>query len=78
MSEVLQSRGIDLAVEMAGSQAKLAAKVGVTQQAVMKWVKRGYVPLPRAREIEALLGVPRNSLVDPKVLDVLSDWESIL
>lgn len=78
MSEVLQSRGVDLAVQMAGSQAKLAAKVGVTQQAVMKWVKRGYVPLPRAREIEALLGVPRNSLVDPKVLDVLSDWESIL
>jgi DNA-binding transcriptional regulator YdaS (Cro superfamily) len=78
MSEVLQSRGIDLAVEMAGSQAKLAAKVGVTQQAVMKWVKRGFVPLPRAREIEAVLGIPRSTLADPKVLDLLSDLESIL
>lgn len=78
MPEVMQSKGVDLAVEMSGSQAKLAAKVGVTQQAVMKWVKRGYVPLPRAREIEALLGVPRSTLVDPKVLDLLSDWESVL
>lgn len=78
MTEVLESSGIDLAVRMAGSQAKLAVQLGVRQQAVMKWVKQGYVPLPRAREIEALFGVPRNTLIDPKVLDLLSDFKSEL
>jgi DNA-binding transcriptional regulator YdaS (Cro superfamily) len=78
MPEVLENRGIDFAVRVAGSQAKLAVQLGVTQQAVLKWVKQGYVPLPRAREIEALLGVPRNTLIDPKVLDLLTDFNSEL
>lgn len=78
MRDALHARGIDTAVALAGSQAKLADQLGVSQQAVMKWAKRGFVPLPRAREIEALLGIPRNSLIDPKVLDLLSDLESIL
>ncbi len=78
MRDVFRARGIDAAVALAGSQAKLGDQLGVTQQAVLKWVNRGFVPLTRAREIEALLGVPRSTLVDPKVLDLLSDWESIL
>lgn len=55
-----------------GSQVHLAECLGVTQAAVSKWVQRGWVPLPRAREIEALFGVPRTSVADPKVVDALS------
>jgi DNA-binding transcriptional regulator YdaS (Cro superfamily) len=71
-------RGIDDAVEVAGSQEKLAQALGVTQQSVAKWVKRGYAPLARAREVEAMYGVPRKSLVDPRVVELLSDWEAAL
>jgi len=71
-------RGIDDAVEAAGSQEKLAQTLGVTQQSVAKWVKRGYVPLDRAREIEGMFGVPRKALVDPKLVELLSDWEAAL
>lgn len=70
--------GIEVAVETAGSQEKLAQALGVTQQSVAKWFKRGYVPLDRAREIEAQFGVPRKSLVDPQVVELLSDWETAL
>jgi DNA-binding transcriptional regulator YdaS (Cro superfamily) len=71
-------RGIDDAVDAAGSQEKLAHALGVTQQSVAKWVKRGYVPLDRAREVEGLFGVPRKALVDPRVVELLSDWEAAL
>ena len=56
-----------------GSQIDLARALGVTQAAVSKWVMRGWVPLSRAREIEALYGVPRTSVADPKVVDALTD-----
>ena len=68
-------RGIDAAVELAGSQGKLAQQLGVTQQAVGKWVDRGYTPLRRAQEIEAVYGVPRVALANPRVLELLSGWE---
>ena len=71
-------RGIDLAVEAAGSQGKLAAQLGVTQQAVLRWVSKGFVPLRRAQEIEALFGVPRARLADPRVLSLLVGWEQAL
>lgn len=71
-------RGIDEAVEAAGSQEKLAQALGVTQQSVAKWVKRGYVPLDRAREVEGMYGVPRKALVNPRVVELLSDWEAAL
>lgn len=71
-------RGIDEAVEAAGSQEKLAQALGVTQQSVAKWVKRGYVPLDRTLEVEGLFGVSRKALADPKVVELLSDWEASL
>ena len=55
-----------------GAQVHLAERLGVTQASVSKWVLRGWVPLLRAREIEALFGVPRTSVADPKVVDALS------
>ena len=56
-----------------GSQIDLARALGVTQAAVSKWVMRGWVPLDRAREIEALYGVARTQVANPKVVDALTD-----
>lgn len=68
-------KGIDTAVELAGSQGLLAQQLGVSQQAVSKWVERGYTPLRRAQEIEAVYGVPRVALANPRTLELLSGWE---
>lgn len=59
--------GISEALRLTGSQTKLAKSLGVTQQSVSLWLRRGYVPLLRAREIEMLYGVARQRLVSPKV-----------
>jgi len=66
-----QPSGIARAIAAADSQKKLADHLGVTQQAVGKWLLRGFVPPKRAREIELLTGVPRADLVDPQLLDAL-------
>lgn len=71
-------KGIDAAVVAAGSQGKLAAQLGVTQQAVAKWVERGYTPLRRAQEIEAVYGVPRVALANPRTLELLTGWETAM
>lgn len=68
-------KGIDTAVELAGSQGKLAQQLGVSQQAVGKWVERGFTPLRRAQEIEAVYGVPRVALANPRTLELLSGWD---
>ncbi len=71
-------RGIDTAVESAGSQGKLAQQLGVSQQAVGKWVERGYAPLRRAQEIEAVYGVPRAALANPRTLELLAGWDAAM
>lgn len=63
--------GIEQAVAKAGSQGKLAEALGVSQQAVQKWVRRGYVPPGRVVEIEATLGVPRAKLLSPRLADLV-------
>ena len=68
-------RGIDKAVELAGSQQELARQLGVSQQAISEWVLRGYVPVGRVIEIEATYGVSRLDLVDPQLRDLLGPIE---
>lgn len=63
--------GIEQAIRAAGSQVLLAKALGVTQQAISAWLRRGWVPLRRAQEIEALYGVPRASLISPRVRDLV-------
>lgn len=64
--------GIAAAIKAAESQAVLANTLGVTQQAVSAWLKQGWVPVDRAREIEMHYGVPRARLIDPRVMDAVS------
>jgi len=64
--------GVVLAVEKAGSQLQFAKDHGVTQQAVSAWVRRGFVPLRRARAIGDTYGIDWKLLVDPRVLELVS------
>lgn len=63
--------GIREVIFIAGGQAALARQLGVSQQAVSKWVRRGFVPVNRVVEIEAQFGVPRHRLIDPKLRDLV-------
>lgn len=78
--QVVETRtGIAHAVVLAGSQKALADALGVSQQAVSEWETKGWVPLERATEIEALYGIPRVHLIDPKIVDTLEapSFESV-
>lgn len=46
--------GIEKAVRLAGSQTALGELVGLSPQAVQKWVAQGFVPGERCRSIESL------------------------
>ncbi len=70
------TNGVSLAIRAAGTQQKLAALLGVSQQAVSAWLDRGWVPLRRAQEIEASLGVPRAKLINPRIADLVDLPES--
>ena len=63
--------GIAQVIAKAGSQEALAQQLGVSQQAVQKWAKRGYVPPGRVVEIEAQYGVPRRDLIDRRLADLV-------
>ena len=65
----MSKSGIQLAVEAAGGQHALARMCGVTQPTVYGWLERGYAPTSRVIEIEALTGVPRKDLVNPRTRD---------
>ena len=74
-----QSRkALEALVVVAHSQEKLGAKLGVSQAAVSKWLKRGYLPMARAIEVEALYGIPRQNIMNPRVVEALATVESML
>lgn len=70
------TNGIAQAIRAAGSQQKLASRLGVSQQAISAWLDRGWVPLRRAQEIEASLGIPRVTLINPRIADLVDLPES--
>lgn len=71
-----QLPGIADAVVAAGTQADLAARLGVSQQVVSKWQRRGWVPLMRAGQIEALYNISRTRLANPKIVALLGATKS--
>lgn len=65
--------GVLAALVAAGSHQEMAKQLGVNYQAVQQWVNLGYVPLTRITEIEALYGVPRSELMNPKYAAALAE-----
>lgn len=49
---LIEKTPIERACEIAGGQSALARKVGVTPQAVQKWVAKNEVPAKRALAIQ--------------------------
>ena len=64
--------GIEEAIYVAGSQAKLAKILGCTQQNVGFWLRQGYCPAERVIEVEQATGIARGRLIDPKLVDLLT------
>lgn len=62
---------VERVVATAGGQPKVASDLGVTQQCIGNWCKKGYVPVARAQEFEMLYGVPRTSIINPKLRNAL-------
>ena len=57
------ARAVVEAVERAGGMSELARKIGVSPQAVWKWLYvQGRVPATRVLEVERVSGVPREQL----------------
>ena len=55
------------AITLAGGQVKLAALLGVTQQAVSGWLNGArWMPVPKAQIIERRYGVPAAGMVNPE------------
>lgn len=70
--DVATPSGIASAVAAAGTQAQLADRLGVSQQVISKWLRRGWVPLRRANEIEECFAIPRSKLANPRIMSMLS------
>ena len=52
-------KGLELAIAAAGSARRLAAAIGLSQQAVQQWRR---VPAERILDVERATGVPREKL----------------
>lgn len=76
MNQLNHSTGIADALKQAGNQVALAERLGVSQQAVSIWLRRGWVPVRRALEIEAQFGIPRARLISPRLADLVDLPES--
>lgn len=70
--ELAKLRGIDKVIALAGSAQLLAARLGVSHQAVYAWRKKGAVPIDRALQIEKMFGVQREELVSQRLLRLLT------
>lgn len=69
----MTDNAVQEAIDAAGGQAQLADALGVSQQAVSQWLNgKRWVPPRRAQEIEALYGVKRQRLMNPRLVDVVT------
>lgn len=65
------------AVILAGGAAPLAHRLGVSTQAVYKWLKRGWVSPDRAAQLCRWYGVPAADLIRPELRRVLTLHERV-
>lgn len=65
--------GIERAIEVAGGEKALGELLGVSQQAINKMKRRGYVTLQRAEQIANNFPIAVDQLVDPEVVRVMKE-----
>jgi DNA-binding transcriptional regulator YdaS (Cro superfamily) len=73
MAKPREMAGIREAVAHAGSQTKLAKVLGVSNTVVSTWVRKGYVPDERVKQINEIYGIPRVRLCNPAYLELVSE-----
>lgn len=56
-----------------GDQKDIAALLHVTEPAVVKWFKRGYLPIKQALRLEQAFNIPAESMVEPALGIALSN-----
>jgi DNA-binding transcriptional regulator YdaS (Cro superfamily) len=66
---------VDELFAKAGGTKELAARLGVSRQALYLWRGRGYVPAHRLIQIERMYGIPRRQLANPELLIAVGDSE---
>jgi len=64
-------REIDKVVAIVGSQTKLAKAIGVSDNAICKWVSHGCIPPGRALEVYQLVKNKKTPLGEKVVLESL-------
>lgn len=62
MTSMEPQNPVELAIKTKGSLAALGAAVGVTAQAVWKWLQAGSIPVNRVLDVERATGIPRETL----------------
>lgn len=64
--------GIQQACDKLGGQISLAEALGVSQQAVSRWVRQGFAPTERVPRIAELADLPKRDLCDPSLVDLIN------
>jgi DNA-binding transcriptional regulator YdaS (Cro superfamily) len=73
---VMVKTGLDKAVALAGSQAKLAMRLEVSQQAISEWVARGFLPVGRIDDVlnavdPSCKSIKPRDLIDPELVALM-------
>ncbi|MFL6728085.1 MAG: YdaS family helix-turn-helix protein [Sphingomicrobium sp.] len=55
--------GVQQAIDKAGGKKPLADLFGVTEQAINRFLTKGYFPLERARQVADVYGIPLADMV---------------
>lgn len=63
----IQATGLFRAQAILGGVSKLGKCMGVSRQYAYAALQKGYLPLPRAKQVSAATGVPVKELIDPKM-----------
>lgn len=63
---------IDEAIERGGGIVRFCKSLNIRHQSVYGWRQRGWVPPERALVIESILGIPRERLMHPNLVQALT------
>lgn len=65
-------RALELAIERGGGIVQFSKSLNISHQGVYSWKKRGWVPADKALVIESIFGVPREDMMEPGLVAVMT------